>query len=206
MKVYILDVKNISFEECKEFIEFLTPKRKERVKRYIDDKKKVISIYTELLIRKVVNEGKPIDIYYNEYGKPYLKEPKGIYFSVAHGRDKIVCVMDNEEIGIDIEYIDVFNENIVKNYFSESEHRILKVYDVIKIDNGYNKACYRIWTSKEALLKKRGTGFNKGSFKEDITKCPEYKNIISKEVDGYMISVCPSKKITELEIIEYKKA
>ena len=95
MQVYILDVKNISFEECRELIEFLTPKRREKVNRLLDEKKKVVSIYTELLIRKAIGANQSIEIYYNEYGKPYLNEPKGVFFSVAHCKEKIVCVIDN---------------------------------------------------------------------------------------------------------------
>lgn len=203
MQVYILDVKNISFEECRELIEFLTPKRREKVNRLLDEKKKVVSIYTELLIRKAIGANQSIEIYYNEYGKPYLNEPKGVFFSVAHCKEKIVCVIDKGEIGIDIEYIDEFDSNIIKKFFSESERNMLNVYDIVKLDNGYNKACYRIWTSKEALLKKRGTGFSKGSLTEDVTKCSDYENIISRELDGYMISVCASRKINNIELIKY---
>lgn len=43
------------------------------------------------------------NVYYNEYGKPYLDN--GLYFNISHSKNVIVCVISDREVGIDIEYL-----------------------------------------------------------------------------------------------------
>ena len=114
---------------------------------------------------------KYVDFSYNQYGKPYIANNSNIFFSISHSKDCIVYIEDTEEIGIDIEYMKGFNPKIVGRFFTPEEKEFLNNSKDINNDG------YMLWTRKEAILKRNGTGFYNGGFK---------LNIVDKEIEHYM--------------------
>ncbi|MBE5935391.1 MAG: 4'-phosphopantetheinyl transferase superfamily protein [Lachnospiraceae bacterium] len=208
MKIILLKIDdNVLWDDVKKYKYLLTEARVKKCERYIGDKNKVMSMFTELLIRKEAVKGQELCLEYNEYGKPYLGKNSldnqineiAKYFSVSHSNQYIAYVESSEEIGIDIEYMKPIKQNIVDRFFTENECMS------IRNSNNQLEEIYRVWTRKEAYLKKIGTGFNKDSFKIDIINKSKEEHMISEKIDKYMLSVCSSMPIEKIEKIVYNK-
>ena len=130
-----------------------------------------------------------VDINFSLNGKPYIKN--GPYFSISHSDNKVAIVVDDNEVGIDIEKVGEYNDAIVDKYFSISEKEFL-----LKGDKNLN--FYKLWTAKEALIKKRGTGL-KDLANTELTPVSDgfrnYNHIIKTQIfENYVISVCYGEK------------
>ena len=82
----------------------------ESIKKFakLDDSIQVL--LADILVRYVVAgelkvSSKTIEFNHNRYGKPFLKGNYRLYFNVSHYGNWIVCAIDDEPIGIDIEKI-----------------------------------------------------------------------------------------------------
>lgn len=100
-------------------------------------KEKIISTY---LKNKYIGEYK-----LNEYKKPISKDK---YFNISHSLGAVVLVVDEVNIGIDIEKIRDYKDDL-KKYISSYE-------EMNYIDS--NEKFFEVWTNKEALVKAFGTG------------------------------------------------
>ena len=116
-----------------------------------------------------------------EKGKPYVKGLP-VCFSISHSGDYAVCVVSDEEIGIDIEKIRPINKRVADKFATEKE----KEY-ILSSSNGF----FEIWTLKEAYFKCIGTGLGK-DIKEvsfDISD-----NNIAFSKSGYEFTFCDINK------------
>lgn len=95
-----------------------------------------------------------LDFYYNENGKPYIKNTN-IFFNISHSHDYVICVISNKEIGADIEKIRNININSMKYYCTEKE---INYITNNKCD--MNKKGFQIYTLKEAYIKMQGSNLN----------------------------------------------
>lgn len=91
----------------------------------------------------------------NNYGKPYIKEPGGIYFNISHSGDWIVCAIASEKIGIDIERIESIDFSILSTCLSKNEMEYL----YSKPAENQLLLFYDLWTLKESFYKCIGEGF-----------------------------------------------
>lgn len=152
-------------------------------------------------------------------GKPYtFVKGSQIYFNISHSNDYVICGIDDNEIGIDIEKnLDMdlsISELVLSNYERE------KLLELDKYEQ--KKYFYMIWTLKESFLKYTGEGLNdelrrlsfdcseeiKLHFENDLSVSnlnfseiqidPEYKCHVCYN-DSKVIEI---EKITEEEIIK----
>lgn len=141
----------------------------------------------EYLIYKYSGEG---EIKVNEYGKP-MKD-NGIFFNISHSENLCIMGICDCDIGVDIEYVKDRDLKIVERFFSSEERMETKSLTEF----------YKIWTSKESLVKCVGTGLV-----NTISEIPglpydgykEYKGekyyVMSMTYDNYIISVtCREKR------------
>lgn len=156
----------------------------------------------------------------NEYGKPYFSDYNDIYFNISHCANMVVCCVDSNNIGIDVEYIKTFNKYAFNKVLSECEK-----YQVNKAINK-NKEFFRLWTLKESFVKNIGIGISY-PLKNIVFKLTD-KNIISNQnknfiqyiiEDKFVISVCKNNNTIncvkyismsdntcdEVEVIQWKK-
>ncbi len=84
-----------------------------------------------------------------EGGKPYLKG--GPEFSISHSGEYAVVAVDECEIGVDIEKVFEPPKLVAERFFSKDEYEWF-------LNLGCDEDFFRIWTAKESLLKKIGTG------------------------------------------------
>lgn len=127
---------------------------------YAADKHRTILGYTMLgdwLMRQYGLQLKDLKLQYNSYGKPYLEIEKPIYFNISHAKDRVVCAIDEKEIGVDIEK-QRHNDDILdiaKRFFHEDEYNFLLKQ---KSDQEQEKCFYQLWTAKESYIKWVGKG------------------------------------------------
>jgi 4'-phosphopantetheinyl transferase len=101
-----------------------------------------------------------VNIVYGEYGKPVVQskaENKSLEFNLSHSNEYAVYVFGwKRAVGIDIEHIrpmpDV--DDLAERFFSHHETELLKSLTEKK----KWEAFFKLWTSKEALLKATGKG------------------------------------------------
>ena len=117
------------------------------------------NISSEELLRKILEKYHiEYDIFYNEYGKPYIKN-NPIYFNISHSKEYIVCAVSDSEIGVDIEHL-TYNAATAKRICTEDELKLVKnAHDFTKI-----------WVKKEAYIKMIGIGLEYGMKNVDTTK------------------------------------
>ena len=141
MIIYFYNLTNIDFNAFLQN-DLFTPYDIEKINSYrVEEVKKerAVSLYIK---RKYIRE-----YTLNEYGKPLAK--KG-YFNISHSHGYVVFVYDEErEVGIDIERLRKVDEKL-KEYISSKEERLTLIDNV---------SFFKLWTSKEALVKCCGSGF-----------------------------------------------
>lgn len=133
-------------------------------------------------------------------GKPFLPARPDIFFNISHCSGLAVCAFDSLPIGADAELPGYFADILVSRVLSESEKSFLQ-------NTGVNLPLrqewfYRLWTLKEAYVKKSGKGVDtdltKFSFSFDESgeklhvRCsdPLVSCFQEKLPSGHILSVC----------------
>lgn len=121
------------------------------------------------------------------YGKPYLRHHPA-FFSLSHCRQAVVCALDVQEIGVDVEHWDAFSQNtldtgLLDRVFSKDEQYAIQV--------AYNprKVACRLWTAKESVCKYTGEGIGNDMpsiLQKTGIKIEDY----TANVLGISISIC----------------
>jgi 4'-phosphopantetheinyl transferase len=108
------------------------------------------------------------DIFYNEYGKPYIKN-NPIYFNISNCDDYTVIVISDREVGVDIQKITI-KPTVIDKVCNDKEKSLIKT----------EKDFTRLWVKKEAYVKCLGIGLSYGLKNVDTTKLKfklkKYKN------------------------------
>lgn len=123
---------------------------------YSDDRKQqqehniAYSLLDELLKENGIIE---YEIVKNENGKPFLKD-NSLFFSISHTDGFCAVCINDTPVGIDCEKIDKNFapkvEKLSRRYFCKNEIALLEKnnFDVLSF--------FKIWTAKEAIIKKFG--------------------------------------------------
>lgn len=189
MKIYL--VKNIdAFDEnfvdkCKTFF----PKwRKEKMLRYKHLKGQIqCALGYLLLIHALREEGvfnEMPEFSYNEHDKPFLKNYPGWYFNISHCKTAACCVLSHRDIGIDIEEVKEYKENLAAYICNNNE--LESLHD----SNNKSDDFYKLWTRKESVFKMLGSGITNNI--KDILNTPNI-NIESHKIDNLWLSVACHK-------------
>lgn len=208
------DITNISdLDVYKILKKAVSATRRENSEKFLffEDAKRCIcaeAIMRYYLIKNLGINNSDIEIEYNDYGKPFLKNIQ-LYFNLSHSNKWVVCGLSNNEIGVDVEKIDKINIDIAKSLFCEAE------YDYIKSGKEHErcKRFIQIWTLKESYIKYIGKGLTipLNSFciknNDDYITVESDKNkerIFLKQVEfsnDYYLAEC-SRDETSIEIQE----
>lgn len=154
-----------------------------------------------------------------EGAKPFLEGAPGISFNISHTRGLAVCAVSSRTVGVDVEYVRPFRENLMRRVCSPKERRYVtegvwsgetgtkvtgtKITETKTAGPVHkpDESCRRffcLWTLKESFVKATGQGlrFPLG----DITFSME-GGVITGSIPGwhfyqsmvygsYIISVC----------------
>ncbi len=142
---------------------------------------------------------------YGENGKPYLKNCE-LNFSISHSGNYAVCCISRNEIGCDVEKIKDYNPKIGKRFFTAREAALLENKETEDIFFA------KLWTLKESILKKEGTGISGGLdnycfadyiYEESFTAYGY--SFYSHRFGEYMLSVCSDNTDVKTEIVSKEK-
>ena len=174
IKIYRADIAQVPDEEAieKNMI-FLDDMRKRKVNqcRNLGDKRR--SLLAGFLIQAgakdwmreesgLQRESAPLSLSYafSEYGKPYLRGEKEMYFNLSHSGNYVVCAFSDEEIGVDIQMQRKRQGDIVRRFFSREDKELLEKMTNAGMDS--DEAFYCMWTVKESYMKLTGEGMRQG--------------------------------------------
>lgn len=210
MKVFVLKIDNFKEVNIETLINYVSEEKRQRAKKFIKTEDKVRCILGELLLRKVLVENFQINnnsiiFEKNQYGKPKITGREDVHFNISHSGNYVVCAVDYDEIGIDVEEIGNSDiSGIVTSFFGDKE----KEY-ILGKENETDRF-YEIWTLKESFVKCIGKGlsmpFNKfnicvsNNIKvecEEINEEVFFKEIILK---GYKLSLCYKGKNKDIDV------
>ncbi|MBP3459288.1 MAG: 4'-phosphopantetheinyl transferase superfamily protein [Lachnospiraceae bacterium] len=128
---------------------------------------------------------------FNENGKMFFPRESGFYVNLSHSGDYAACVVDTKEVGIDIERIRQYKENVARRICLPKEMQYLEG----KKEEEKNRVFTKLWTRKESMAKLSGKGIallleayeNSGNVSEGGGDCIYTKTYTS--ISGYFLSV-----------------
>lgn len=186
--------KEITKEQLQEMLSTLPSWRREQAMYFRFHIDQALCAKAYLLLREGLKqyyqiEGLP-DFAYREHGKPYLKGYPHIHFNLSHCKKGILCVIDQQEIGCDIEEIpSEIDESLCNLCLSEMEKN--------KIRQSQNPCVdfTRLWTMKESYLKYKGEGLIDDLprvLSSKVLACYEF-DLRVEEKKGYVFCICKPK-------------
>lgn len=119
-------------------------------------------LYSRILLRTYLPQYTGIhyqDIIFKreKYGKPII-EKSDIYFNLSHTMGMtVLAIASGKSVGIDVEYVRNISDTgykIMKKCFHPEEIKYIHK----KENKSFDEAFFTIWTRKEAILKRNGTG------------------------------------------------
>lgn len=155
-KLYaFFDLEQLNKEILKRCMQHLPEERKAKVLRYRREIDRKLSVASYLLLIYALHKEFKLSsptIAYTDKGKPYLPEHPSIHFNISHCLRGCVCAVSDEAIGVDIQDIRPFSQDIANRCCSTEELFLLKQL-------ADPAACFtRIWAMKESFLKMTGEG------------------------------------------------
>lgn len=147
-------ITDITNEQYAAVYSALTPSRKahiDKMKKENDRKRSLMATY--LLNELLLQAGKTrIKIETAENGKPFLSE-KGLYISISHSDEAVVCALSETPVGIDVEKIKPVSQKLIEYVCTQKEREyVLSGTDTV--DDEAEKRFFAVWTAKEAYFKK----------------------------------------------------
>lgn len=138
----------------------LSPERREQALRYRHELGRRQCALAYLLLKRALHDGYGITgnprFNYGEHGKPLLADYPDIHFSLSHCREAVACAVSDRPVGIDVESIGRYREQLAAYTMSEDERAAIAAAASPEV------AFTRLWTMKEALLKCSGQGIVDG--------------------------------------------
>ena len=194
------------------YFEQMDEDRKNKILSLKPEKSKRLSLGAGIVLKEGLRElgAGNATIITNDNGKP---APLNLdfFFNLSHGGDVAVAAFSDHEIGVDVEKVRTFKDNLVKRVFLPREKELLE--NTISLGFDRNLVATYLWTVKEAVMKYYGIGLSmdplnicldtdgKNSYINKACQKTKihvfYKEIENKgihiknyEFDDYQISVC----------------
>lgn len=126
----------------------------------------------------------PLSFHYGPYGKPTLVDYANVHFNLSHCREAAACAIGPHPVGIDVENIDRYNEELTVATMNENECRLITGSPHPAL------AFARLWTMKESLLKLTGEGLA-DDMRSVLDGCHRYR-FVTTVCSRYVCTVCES--------------
>lgn len=188
---YIVLKDTDAYADLERYVALLTSERQEKIARLRFERDKLRSLIAGLMILRETG-GRPL--VFGAHEKPYLADGS-LYFSVSHSGDIVAIAVADTEIGLDVErYPDPDRLRIADRFYHPRER--------LAVEGAGDRvsAFTCIWTRKEAYLKMTGEGISADLSAFDTTAPPLSEQLCTVDLDGYSLSVCSAKRISETEI------
>lgn len=157
---YACNISHIAvFDEISDLTGLISEERRDRIKRFRFDADKVRSLLAELILRQALWECydiSAIQLEKNAYGKPFLADHRTIHFSLSHSGEWVVCVVGDQNLGVDVERIEAIEPSLADEYFTDEEAAYLSAFS----EEERRERFYTLWTLKESYTKTVGQGLS----------------------------------------------
>lgn len=188
MNVYLFDkMSEVDENKIYEYLDFLTMERRQKVIRYKNVNDKKLSIAAYLLLKYAMKAEFGIidefEFVYGDNGKPYFKDYPNVFFNFSHCKYGVTCVLEECEVGIDIQDIIPFDWSLAKKICCNEEIKKLL------ISKNKERDFCEIWTSKEGYLKMLGKGITMKLSDVNTLDIPK----VTFEKKDYFITMVTSK-------------
>lgn len=179
--------------DLQEALAAVSPQRREQALRYHHERDQRLCVAAYRLLRRALLQEYGIDevprFDYNPQGKPLLIGHPDIHFSLSHCAMAVACVLSDRPVGIDIETIDHYSEEVAARAMSEEEMREIKVSPCPAT------AFTRLWTMKESLYKLTGNDYDGDTTKMLDNISPYHFTTISHP--KFLITVCQHTQLPQ---------
>ncbi|MGF9964764.1 4'-phosphopantetheinyl transferase family protein [Bacillus rhizoplanae] len=161
LEIYAVHMEKETFINWERLLPYISEERRARIslrKTYEDIMREIVcDVLVQHIVYKKYGIENMIEWDRTSYGKPYIQKLPSFQFSLSHAGEWVVCAVDTEPIGIDIECVQAVDFQATKHLFSSQEQ---KWWQQITEDKQL-ETFYRIWTAKESYIKAIGTGVSK---------------------------------------------
>jgi len=161
MQYEIININDVTDNQLAAVFDMMSPQRQQRVLRLRRDEDRRRTLAAEMLARRLLcarfgAEPKASAIENAESGQPVLVGLPG-YISLSHSGSWVMCALSDQPVGADIEIISDRGQGLLEKICSDEEQAYVLCsgqHDPIRF--------FRIWTAKEACLKRAGKGLSGG--------------------------------------------
>ena len=186
MRVLVFgDMNQCTEQEVQRMLPLVSEQRRQQALKYKHTFGQFCCLKSWLMLYELMDErmkGLMDEWSYNEHGKPFLEG--GPYFSISHCKTAIAVAIDDQPIGIDIESIRQADEDLIERVMNEQERLAISELGMREFT--------RLWTQKEAILKREGTGIQSFEQLQSIIDNRE-SNIETIENENYIYSIAYGK-------------
>lgn len=164
----------------------LSEQRLKQMAQFKFEKERQLCVAAYLLLRQGLREeygitDKPV-FGFMEGGKPFLIEYPSIHFNISHCKNAVVCALESHPIGIDVEEICSYEEDVKR--FAMNDMELQQINEAADPDVEFAK----YWTMKESFLKLTGEGL-RDDLKTVFPNEAKYSTVVNAQ-GGYVYSVC----------------
>ena len=178
-----------SAEVFRVFYEKLPDQRRQKLDRIRHEKTRLLSMAAGVLLHEHLEKlgFRDSDVILGEYGKPFLPLEGAPFFSLSHAGDYATIILADRPVGIDMEKVHDFKDNLAERFFLPEEAAAIKN---APNENECLRLFFKMWTMKEAYGKLKGDGLQSGLSFPTFNVPPEIEVIYPRfECDeDYIIS------------------
>lgn len=183
-KIFIVNVREpIDCDTFDFFMQFVGGDKRERILKHKIKQDADNMLIGEILAKAAIKSVFGIGIEKQNFvcgknQKPYLLNFPGVFFNISHSGKMVVCAVSDKPVGVDIQQITPYKEKTAQRVCNEIELK--------KIAESDDKASEftKIWSKKEAFLKKSGDGIAIS----DIKDCILNTTVKSERIGDYWLS------------------
>lgn len=155
---------------------------REKINAKSIEKSRCQSLAAYILLYRAIGElfqKEQFEITFNEHGKPLCDF---CFFSISHSEDRVVCVVSDTPVGVDIQQIKPIKQR--KNYMLFSKKESDYVNQNIEL---VSQRYIEIFTKKEAAIKMLGLSLAQATTVDTFSQEFNFKTY---EKDQFFITVC----------------
>ncbi|MBQ7513663.1 MAG: 4'-phosphopantetheinyl transferase superfamily protein [Prevotella sp.] len=183
--VYLND--DIAHFDLQAAMPLLSQQRREQCLRFKHDigRNTCAAAYLLLIegLRQEYGITEPPLLAYGEHGKPYIVGRPDIHFNISHCSQAAICVLSDKPVGVDIEGFRRYRESLMRYTMNDAEQR--QILQAQRPDVEFT----RLWTMKEAVVKRSGEGIAGRSMQHALEGLPFEIHTVINEEKHYIYSI-----------------
>lgn len=165
-QLFAVRISPFPVERLPGLLSLLPHEKAERLRKFMRREDLLRGLLGDLLIRRLASDKlkhppEALQFGTNSYGKPYISFPEtasAFHYNISHSGEWVVCAIDDEPVGVDIEKIGSADIAIANRFFSPEEVGFLRME---RDELRRQLLFYGIWTAKESYVKAIGSGLSK---------------------------------------------